>query len=80
MRAAPSTTPLTGDADDNVIDGGAGADAMAGGQGDDTYMVDNVGDQVSEATDAGSDTVHSSRQLHPRQQCREPSARRDSEH
>ena len=30
---------------------------MAGGGGDDTFMVDNVGDQVTEATSQGTDTV-----------------------
>ncbi|MEI7839778.1 MAG: tandem-95 repeat protein [Methylococcaceae bacterium] len=41
----------------NVIDGGTGADTMAGGTGDDTYYVDNVGDVVTEVTKQGVDTV-----------------------
>jgi len=44
----------------DVLDGGAGADAMAGGVGDDRYVVDNVGDAVTEDADAGTDTVESS--------------------
>ncbi|MCP5175578.1 MAG: hypothetical protein H6996_10815 [Moraxellaceae bacterium] len=38
---------LTGDAN-NVIDGGAGADTMRGGLGDDVYIVDDVGDVVAD--------------------------------
>ena len=29
-----------------MLDGGAGADVLMGGLGDDTYIIDNVGDQV----------------------------------
>ena len=42
------------------IDGGLGADRMEGGLGDDIYTVDNVGDQVIEAPNAGIDRVVSS--------------------
>ena len=41
----------------NRIDGGLGADQMAGGTGNDTYVVDNAGDRVDEAGNAGFDTV-----------------------
>ncbi|MFD1785943.1 right-handed parallel beta-helix repeat-containing protein, partial [Phenylobacterium terrae] len=47
----------------DTIDGAAGADTMAGGDGDDLFRVDNVGDVVSEVTNAGAggvDTVESS--------------------
>ena len=33
-------------AGNNLIDGGLGADYMAGGFGADTYIVDNVGDVI----------------------------------
>ena len=36
---------------------GAGADTMAGGLGNDTYVVDNVGDVVIENASEGTDTV-----------------------
>ncbi len=51
---------ISGDANANRIDGGLGADKMAGGLGNDTYVVDNVGDSISEALSAGTDTVLSS--------------------
>lgn len=52
---------MTGNAADNVLDGGVGADWMWGGLGNDTYIVDNVGDWVSDASGAGGiDTVVSS--------------------
>ncbi|TLW92690.1 calcium-binding protein, partial [Rhizobium sp. MHM7A] len=39
------------------LNGGAGADSLIGGEGDDTYSVDNTGDIVTEAADEGTDTV-----------------------
>lgn len=50
---------INGNAGNNIIDGGAGADTMAAGYGDDTYIVDNVGDVVSESGNEGTDTIQS---------------------
>ncbi|MGH6614177.1 hypothetical protein [Sphingomonas sp.] len=51
---------LRGNAGGNRLDGGLGADQMAGGLGNDTYVVDNVGDQVTELSGGGTDMIESS--------------------
>jgi len=43
-----------------VLDGGLGADTLIGGAGDDTYVVDNAGDVVTENASEGIDLVQSS--------------------
>ena len=42
------------------LEGGAGTDTMAGGFGNDVYVVDNSGDLILEAVNAGHDSVRSS--------------------
>ncbi len=51
---------MIGNGGANVLDGGTGADTMAGGAVNDTYIVENVGDVVTEAAGAGTDVVQSS--------------------
>ncbi|MHB2080785.1 peroxidase family protein [Pseudomonas asiatica] len=48
---------LDGGAGNDTLNGGLGADAMVGGAGDDTFVVDNLGDTVSEALNGGVDLV-----------------------
>ncbi len=48
---------LEGSNGNDLLDGGLGADTMEGGSGDDTYVVDYVGDTVSELAGKGTDTV-----------------------
>src|SRR5262249_10325719 len=49
-----------GNAGANVLDGRAGADSLEGGAGNDTYIVDNLGDIVTEGPGQGTDLVQSS--------------------
>ncbi|MGF1939352.1 MAG: calcium-binding protein, partial [Nostoc sp. ChiQUE02] len=54
---------LNGGNGNDTLNGGLGADSLNGGDGSDTYIVDNVGDKVTENfNDAlgGVDTVNSS--------------------
>lgn len=46
---------LTGNSGANFLDGRAGADKMDGGQGNDTFVVDNLGDEITDAS--GTDLV-----------------------
>ncbi|WP_238254259.1 Ig-like domain-containing protein, partial [Methylobacterium bullatum] len=51
---------IVGTSGNDVINGKAGADLLFGGLGDDDYYVDNVNDLVTEAANAGKDTVYTS--------------------
>lgn len=51
---------ISGNGGDNIIDGGIGADMMFGHGGNDTYIVDNIGDRVNERYGSGLDTIKSS--------------------
>lgn len=48
---------LDGGVGNDIVDGGLGADDLTGGTGDDTYVVDNLGDSVTENSNEGIDTV-----------------------
>ena len=48
---------LTGGAGNDRLDGGAGIDTLVGGAGNDIYVVDVAADVVTEAANAGTDTV-----------------------
>ncbi len=51
---------LTGNSAANTLSGGTGNDTMIGGAGNDTYVVDIVGDVVTENANGGTDLVQSS--------------------
>lgn len=53
---------LTGNISNNILDGGTGVDTLIGGLGNDTYIVDNIGDLVTETSTLATeiDTLNSS--------------------
>ena len=51
---------LNGGAGNDVLDGGLGADKLAGGTGNDTYVVDNLGDVITETGGDSDDLVKAS--------------------
>jgi len=51
---------LQGGTGNDLLDGGTGIDTMVGGTGNDGYVVNVVGDVVTELTNEGTDTVQSS--------------------
>ena len=57
---------LTGDGGDDLLDGGVGNDGTAGGDGNDTYVVDDMGDDVTENANEGIDTCDVVGRLRPR--------------
>jgi Ca2+-binding RTX toxin-like protein len=51
---------LTGNASNNTLDGVTGNDTLIGGAGDDTYIVNSIGDLITELAGSGTDTILSS--------------------
>ncbi|MBH0185043.1 MAG: calcium-binding protein, partial [Nitrospira sp.] len=58
LLGGTGTDSLIGNAGDDYLNGGIGADRLLGGLGNDTYVVDNVGDRITDT--GGSETVESS--------------------
>jgi len=57
LNGAGGNDIINGGAGNDRIDGGTGADQMYGGIGNDTYTVDDIGDQVFENANEGGDHV-----------------------
>lgn len=51
---------LTGGDGNDTLNGGSGSDTLVGGVGNDIYVVESIGDVITEAVNEGTDTVQSS--------------------
>jgi Ca2+-binding RTX toxin-like protein len=51
---------LVGNSGNNTLNGGKGADSMSGGLGNDVYVVEDIGDVVTELAGGGVDRVNAS--------------------
>jgi Ca2+-binding RTX toxin-like protein len=60
LRGLAGTDRLFGSGGDDTLDGGLEADLMSGGAGNDRYIVDNLGDSLTESAAQGTDIVESS--------------------
>lgn len=57
LRGNEIANQLIGNNGNNYLDGGAGSDRLIGFLGDDTYVVDNAGDVVTELAGEGFDSI-----------------------
>ena len=60
VKGGAGNDNIRGGNGDDYLNGGVGADSLIGGLGNDTYVVDNVGDFITEGLNEGIDTVESS--------------------
>lgn len=59
VGSARGGSRLNGGMGDDTLEGGVGADVLIGGMGDDTFVVNVVGDVVTELANEGTDLVQS---------------------
>lgn len=57
LNGGAGNDTLSGGTGNDLLNGGTGTDVMAGGTGNDIYVIDDEGDQVTEANQAGTDEI-----------------------
>ncbi|NJR37818.1 MAG: calcium-binding protein [Leptolyngbyaceae cyanobacterium CSU_1_4] len=60
LRGLAGNDSLRGGGGNDILDGGAGTDQLAGELGNDIYVIGDAIDVITEAADAGTDTVQAS--------------------
>ena len=60
LRGLAGNDSLRGEGGDDTLDGGVGTDQLAGGLGNDIYVISDAVDTITEAANAGTDTVQAS--------------------
>ncbi|WP_392534808.1 beta strand repeat-containing protein [Nostoc sp. C117] len=60
LKGLGDNDTLNGGDGNDFLDGGTGNDSLIGGVGNDTYIVDSIGDTITEGLNAGTDLVKSS--------------------
>lgn len=60
LNGGAGNDTLSGGAGNDWLDGGTGNDTLTGGAGDDIYVIDSLGDKITEGSNQGTDLIYAS--------------------